>query len=113
MGIRPMVSSCSSITENVSEYVDIWHQQPMRQLPSFIRDTIDFIQLVEKAILPEECILATITVLMYVSSLYTTHRRQTHREEILNAIENPDPRQPPAEVIGELIDTSKKKTLKM
>jgi len=104
MGIRPIVSSCSSITENISEYVDIWLQQPMRQLPSFIRDTTDFIQLVEKTILPEECILATIDV----SSLYTNipHTEGKHTAmKALNAIENPDPRQPPAEVIGEIIDT--------
>jgi len=75
MGIRPIVSSCSSITENISEYVDIWLQQPMRQLPSFIRDTTDFIQLVEKTILPEECILATIDA----SSLYHTQKANTQQ----------------------------------
>jgi len=93
MGIRPIVSSCSSITENISEYVDIWLQQPMRQLPSFIRDTTDFIQLVGKTILPEECILATIDV----SSLYTNipHTEGKHTAmKALNAIENPDPDNP-------------------
>ena len=75
----------------------------MRQVPSSIRDTTDFIQLVEKTILPEECILATLAV----SSLYTNipHTEGKHTAmKALNAIENPDPRQPPAEVIGELID---------
>ena len=40
MGIRAIVSSCNSITENISEFVDIWLQPLMRDLPSFIKDTI-------------------------------------------------------------------------
>jgi len=40
MGIRPIVSSCNSITENISEFVDIWLQPLMRDLPSFIKDSI-------------------------------------------------------------------------
>ena len=40
MGIRPIVSSCSSITENISEFVDMWLQPLKRDLPSFIKDSI-------------------------------------------------------------------------
>jgi hypothetical protein len=47
MGIRPIVSSCSSVTENISQLVDIWLQPIMRKLPSLIKDTTEFINLIE------------------------------------------------------------------
>lgn len=103
MGIRPIVSSCCSVTENISQFVDIWLQPSMRELPSFIKDTTEFINLIEGITLPKDCLLASIDV----SSLYTNI---PHAEGKLAAmktiadIEDPNPRQPPAEVIGELID---------
>ena len=103
MGIRPIVSSINSITENISQFVDIWLQPIMRNLPSFIKDTTEFINLIENTPFPMDCILASIDV----SSLYTNIPHldgKTAAVQFLSQIEDPDPRQPPSEVIGELID---------
>ena len=67
MSIRPIVSSINSITENMSNFVDYWLQPIMKELPSYIQDTTDFINIIERTTLPSDCILATIDV----SSLYT------------------------------------------
>ena len=39
IGIRPIVSSCNSITENISQFIDFWLQPLMKKLPSFLQDT--------------------------------------------------------------------------
>jgi hypothetical protein len=41
MGIRPIVSSCNSITERISQFVDRWLQPHVRKLPSYLKDTTD------------------------------------------------------------------------
>ena len=72
----------------------------MRNLPSYIRDTTEFIETTE---LPKECILASIDV----SSLYTNIPHNEGKRAAMKGQEeqeNPDPRQPPPEIIGELID---------
>ena len=75
MGIRPIVSGIDSPTERLSECVDIWLQPLMRQLPSFVRDSTDFINVLESMTFPKECLLASIDV----TSLYTNI---VHEEEI-------------------------------
>ena len=100
---RPIVSSCSSVTENISQFVDTWLQPLMRNLPSFIKDTSEFINLIERTPFPESCLLASIDV----SSLYTNIPHNEGKLAAMRAladVENPDPYQPPAEVIGELIE---------
>jgi len=103
MGIRPIVSSCKSITENISEFVDFWLQPLMKNLPSFIKDSTEFINLIEKDKLPTNCILATIDVF----SLYTNIPHDEGRNAAVKALQNnPNPTtlQPEAQIIGELID---------
>ena len=67
MGIRPIVSSCESPTENISQYVDFWLQPLMKAIPSFLKDTSELIN--ELRNLPVE--LDTILVTIDVKSLYT------------------------------------------
>ena len=43
MGLRPIVSSCESPTENISQYVDFWLQPLMKAIPSFLKDTSELI----------------------------------------------------------------------
>ena len=43
MGIRPIVSSCESPKENISQFIDYWLQPIMKALPSFIKDTTQLI----------------------------------------------------------------------
>ena len=65
---RPIVSSCGSPTENISCFLDYYLQPLTRALPSYIRDTTDFLQKIrELPALPPESLLVTLDV----SSLYT------------------------------------------
>ena len=65
---RPIVSSNSAPTENISRFVD-WFLQPFTTvLPSYIRDTTDFINRLRRLpLLPPGTLLVTLDV----SSLYT------------------------------------------
>ena len=103
MGIRSIVSSVNSVTENISQFVDIWLQPIMKSLPSFIKDTTDFINLIEATTLASECVLASIDV----SSLYTNIPHIEGREAAVTALSlmaDPDPCQPPPTIMGLLID---------
>ena len=64
---RPIISGCDGPTERISAFVDRL-LQPIAQIqPSYLKDTTDFINFVEKTKLP----LNTILVSMDVTSLYT------------------------------------------
>ena len=66
---RPVVSSIGCHTEKISSFVE-HHLQPMNQnLPSYVKDTTDFIKKIES--LPEDPRQETILVTMDVRSLYT------------------------------------------
>ena len=65
---RPVISSVNSHTEKISAYVDEFLRPIAERLPSYIRDTTDFIQGIKVlGKLPVECYLVTLDV----SSLYT------------------------------------------
>ena len=112
MSIRPIISSCNSITENISKFIDTWLQPPYVQtLPSFLKDTTDFINLLETTALPEDCILASIDV----TSLYTNIPHEDGIEYTIKHIENhPDnfkhPEQPSTTILRELMNIAFKKT---
>ena len=40
---RPIVSACNSYTENISKYIDYILQPYIKSLPSYVKDTTDFI----------------------------------------------------------------------
>ena len=64
---RPTVSSNSHPTERLSHFVD-YHLQPLvHKLPSFVKDTNDFLKLLTIGNLPTNSLLVTLDV----SSLYT------------------------------------------
>ena len=65
---RPVISSVNSHREKISAYVDEFLRPITERLPSYIRDTTDFIQRIKVlGKLPVECYLVTLDV----SSLYT------------------------------------------
>ena len=106
---RPIVASCKSITENISQFVDHWLQPVMQILPSFVRDTTEFVNLLERNRFNNDVILASIDV----SSLYTNIPHREGIETCIQALknqENLDPLQPAPEVMGELIGLVLKKT---
>ena len=47
MGIRPIVSSVNSITENISKFLDYWLQPIVRTLPSFLKDSNTFADIIK------------------------------------------------------------------
>ena len=67
MGIRLIVSSCESPTENISQFIDYWLQPIMKGLPSYIKNTTELINLLNKLVIPQDVLLVTIDV----KSLYT------------------------------------------
>ena len=91
---RPIVSGCSGPTERISAYLDHWLQPLAKSLPSYIKDTKEFIKYIESTKLPKDCILCTLDV----SSLYTNIPTEDGIYAALQAIENwenKDPLCPP------------------
>ena len=73
---RPIVSSNSHPTERISHFVDYYLQPLVHKLPSFVKDTNDFLnKLLTISTLPAKSLLVTLDV----SSLYTNI---THNEGI-------------------------------
>ena len=65
---RPIVSSNGAPTENISHFVDCFLQPLATSLPSYIRDTTDFLNRLRRLLpLPP----GTLMVTLDVSSLYT------------------------------------------
>ena len=60
MGIRPIVSSCEGPTENISQFIDHWLQPIMKALPSFLKDTTQLINKLNKLQVETEIILVTV-----------------------------------------------------
>ena len=65
---RPVVRSVNCHTANISKYVD-YHLQPIvKEIPSYVKDTQDFLKKLEKVKdIPQEILLVTLDV----NSLYT------------------------------------------
>ncbi|XP_060559766.1 uncharacterized protein LOC132719850 [Ruditapes philippinarum] len=64
---RLIVSACSSSTENIAKYLDFILNPYMQTLPSYIKDTTDFINKVRNLKLNKDTYIVTLDV----SSLYT------------------------------------------
>ena len=104
MGIRPIVSSCDSITKNITKFVEKWLQPHMRNLPSYIKDTTEFSNRIGATKLPTHCKLASIDV----SSLYTNIPHKEWIQSVLHFLKsNPEgykyPEQPYPDILGELV----------
>ena len=99
--IRPIVSSTNSITENISAFVDHWLQPFVQKLSSHIKDTNEFVKLIENTKVPTNCLLVSIDV----SSLYTNIPHSEGKAAAMDYLSTntSDPVQPEPEVIGELI----------
>ena len=67
MGIRPIVSSSESPTENISQFIDYWLQPIMKGIPSYLKDTTELLNQLNELTIPKDVLLVTIDV----KSLYT------------------------------------------
>ena len=68
MGVRPIVSSCVNLTENVSQFLDHWLKPLMKDLPSYLKDTTQFINKIKNIKVAPDTLLVTVDV----KSLYTS-----------------------------------------
>lgn len=64
---RPVISSINCHSANISKYVDHHLQEHVTKLPSYVKDTTDFLNKISTVTIPEGAKLVT----MDVSSLYT------------------------------------------
>ena len=104
MGIRPIVSSCDSITEKISQFVDKWLQPYVKKnLPFYIRHNRIYWHNWNHQ-LPTHCKLASIDV----SSLYTNIPHKGVESALHFLKTTPDgykyPEQPNPDVLGELMN---------
>ena len=103
MKIRPIVSSCNSPTENISQFLDHWLQHCMRALPSYLQDTNQLINDLCSLYIPEDSWLITVDV----KSLYTCIPHSEGIEACRHALlatESIHIEQPPTEVLITLIE---------
>ena len=103
---RPVVSSVRSHTEKLSAYVDEFLKPLAEKLPSYIKDTTDFIICLRSlGKLPNNCYLATLDV----SSLYTNIDINEGLKIVEKELETQDQVKPTARTITTLLE----KVLKM
>ena len=100
---RPIVSSCESPTENISNFVDYWLQPIMKELPSYIKDTSQLIRELSEQPVTKDIILATVDV----KSLYTSIPHEDGIIACRKALENSktnNPQQPETTVLIKLLE---------
>ena len=97
---RPIVSSCDSPTEKISEFVD-YHLRPLvKKIPSYIKDTTDFLHKIQSlGQLPDDTLLVTLDV----SSLYTNIPHKEGMAACAAALNTRDTQQPPTSDLVTLI----------
>ena len=98
---RPIVSSCGAPTEEISLFVD-YHLAPLvNTLPSYIKDTTDF--LVKLQILPP-LLPGTLLVTLDVKSLYTNIPHDEGMEACRATLNVRTVQQPPTEDLVQLVE---------
>ena len=103
MGIRPIVSTVNSATANLAEFLDIYLQPIMKQLPAYLKDTTQFINKISEIPVEQNTWLVTVDV----KSLYTNIPNDEGIQacyEAWRARENTDPQHPPADVLRHLLE---------
>ena len=73
---RPIISGCSGPTERISAFVDPLIQPTVQQQASYLKDTIDFINFIERIKLPN----SAIQLFQWMSQACT---RTYHNERVL------------------------------
>ena len=87
---RPIISGCSGPTEKISAFVDHIIQPIAQQQASYLKDTTDFINFIERIKLPSSAILVS----MDVTSLYTNIPQREGITTVRNALRRISPRKP-------------------
>ena len=103
MGIRPIVSSVNSATENLAEFLDYYLQPIMQQLPAYLKDTTQFIRETTPLTVHHDTWLVTVDV----KSLYTNIPNDEGIQACYEAWKTQElthPQHPPAEVLRHLLE---------
>ena len=82
---RPMISGCDGPTERISSFVDYIRQPIAKAQKSYLKDTTDLINFIERTKIPKN----TTLVSMDVTSLYTKHssrRRNKNRMQSIRSL---------------------------
>ena len=97
---RPIVSSCVSPTQGISHFVDYHLASLVQKVPSYIRDTADFLKKLQSIIdLSSETLLVTLDV----KSLYTNIPHSEGIEACRAALNTRQVLQPPTKYLIHLI----------
>ena len=88
---RPIISWCDGPTERISAFVDHLIQPIAQNQASYLKDTTDFLNFIEKTKLPKD----TILVSMDVTSLYTNIPQEEGITTVCKAYEEFYERKPP------------------
>ena len=81
---RPVISGCDGPTERLSAFVDKLLQPIAKEQESYLKDSTDFINFIEKTRIPENAILVS----MDVTSLYTNIPQEEGIETVCEAYES-------------------------
>ena len=83
MGIRPIVSSCESPTENISQFVDYWLQPIMKNLPSYLKDTSHLINELKQISIKPSTNLVTVDVKSFYTCIPHVDGNTAYVEKLL------------------------------
>ena len=103
---RPIVSSCRAPAENISLFIDYHLSLLVNKIPSYIKDTYDFlVKLNYMQNLPSECLLVTLDF----TALYTNFSQEEVMEVCREALNTRDVLDPPTDDVVHLISLILKK----
>ncbi|XP_054853294.1 uncharacterized protein LOC129341953 [Eublepharis macularius] len=97
---RPIVSGCSSILEPLGIYLDTFLQAAISNTPSYIKDTGNFIKIIENVPVEPDYILLT----MDVRSLYTSIPHEMARFSVMEVLRRRQEQRPSSEFLIQLLD---------
>ena len=94
---HPILSANECATERISAFVDFYLKPEVKEIPSYIKDTTDFIQKIESLEpLPEHTLLVTLDVQSLYTNIPTTEGiRSSARALLLEYYTVETPRQTP------------------
>ena len=81
---RPIISGCDGLTERLSAFVNKLLQPIAKEQESYLKDSMDFINFIERTRVPYNAILVS----MDVTSLYTNIPQEEGIETVCNAYES-------------------------
>ena len=85
---RPIFSACGGLTEKISEFVDSKVRPFVTRLPSYVKDTTDFLNTIQAIHVPSNHTLMTIDVLLLYTNIPHNEGLDTCREHLLQPILN-------------------------